>query len=157
MKGGNFSGFPPKAEHYSLIRKQISILLRTFLLPFAKWKMTNEPAVPFCTPFLLAVQVSPRLCPPSAHHSWTSSYLLGTASNLGGGGGGGGGGNSGGGLHWQISWQLSVNFSATGLEHDFWGSPWVICEETNHCMSSRTVKTDECVFRLKYLRGTSDL
>lgn len=108
--------------------------------------MTDELAVPFPTSFLLSVQMSPLLCPPSAHHNCTSSYLLGTSSNLGGGGGGGGGGNSGGGQHWQTSWQLSVNFSATGLEHDFWGSPWVICEETNHCMSSRTVKTDKCVF-----------
>lgn len=81
--------------------------------------MTNELAVPF----LLSVQASPSFCPLAAHHNSISSYLLGTASNLGGGGGGGGGGNSGGGLHWQISWQLSENFSATGLEHDFWGSP----------------------------------
>lgn len=49
----------------------------------------------------------------------------GVPINLGGGGGGGGGGK-GGGLHWQICWQLSVTFSATGLEHDLWGSPWVI-------------------------------
>lgn len=49
-------------------------------------------------------------------------YLHGVPINLGGGGGGGGGGK-GGGLHWQICWQLSVTFSATGLEHDFWGSP----------------------------------
>lgn len=56
-------------------------------------------------------------------------YLLGTTSNLGGGGGGGGGGKGGGGLHWQICWQLSVTFSATALEHDFWGSPWVICNK----------------------------
>lgn len=100
--------------------------------------MTNELAVPSPTSFLLlSVQASPSLHPPSVHYNHTSGYLLGTTSNLGGGGGGGGGGNGGGGRHWQICWQLSVTFSATGLEHDFWGSPRVTCEETSHCMSSR--------------------
>lgn len=94
--------------------------------------MINELAVPSPTSFLLpSVQALPSLCTPSAHHNRTSGYLPGTTSNLGGGGGGGGGGNGGGGLHWQTSWQLSVTSSATGLEHDFWGSPWVICEETS--------------------------
>jgi len=86
--------------------------------------MTNELAVPSPTSFLLtSVEVSLSLRPPSAQPDHTSSYLLGTTSSLGGGGGGGGGGNGGGGLHWQICWQLSVTFSATGLEHDFWDSP----------------------------------
>lgn len=126
----------PSIIHWSENRSPS--LLRTFFPPFAKWKMTNELAVPSPTSFLLpSVQASPLFCPPSAHHNRTSSYLLGTTCNLGGGGGGGGGGNGGGGLHWQISWQLFVTPSATGLEHDFWGSPWVTCEETSHCMSSR--------------------
>lgn len=113
--------------------------------------MTNELAVPSPTSFLLpSVQVFPLLCTPSVHHSHPSGYLPGTTSNLGGGGGGGGGGNGGGGLHWQTSWQLSVTLSATGLGHDFWGSPWVICEETSHCMSSRK---SENLFSMNVLLG----
>lgn len=162
MKRGNFSGFPPKAKHYSLIKKtDLHLYWEHFFPLFAKWKMTNEWAVPFPTSFLLLlVQASPLLRLPPAHHSCTRGYLLGTTCNLGGGGGGGGGGNGGGGLHWQICWQLSVTFSATGLEHDFWGSPRAICEETGHCMSSRNSEnwfSMNVFLGLEYPSSTSNL
>lgn len=123
--------------------------------------MTNERAVPSPTSFLLLlVQAFPLLRLPPAHHSCTRGYLLGTTSNLGGGGGGGGGGKGGGGLHWQICWQLSVTFSSTGLEHDFWGSPRAICEETGHCMSSRSSEnwfSMNVFLGLEYPSSTSNL